>query len=499
MVATRSEARSDSRAKVFDRIVGRAVNTLILRPWFDNAALRLLVRWYFPLSRGWAAALAAEGDATRFVASVPVGRFTGRLVPRALETVEARRAALREVEERWEEAFFGSGPADGSLEQARLRASFALMQTRTAFAPMHLEQPLPAVAFAIESVEAVRQRHLRRLLSRTTAFQPERAGEPVEASRGFLTRRGIEGWVRFPAPTAAGGPLAWARVVTPRADRARLPSMVFAHGIGMEPEMWGEPREMCPGLLPSGVRMIRPEAPWHGRRRLPGYYGGEPILARGPGGLLDFLHTHVIELGQWVAWARATRGGPVAVGGVSLGALTAQLTGCAAHDWPEEMRPDALFLVAPSRLIAEVAFEGSLTRKLGLPRAVLAAGWTRADVEAWLPLLEPQRPPALPPQRIVVVLGEADNVTLTAGGEALIRHWQIPEENVFRCPAGHFSTSLGLSRDSSPLRRLRAILDEAAGGPHRSAAGPKAKAGWREAGSASAGRLLSRMRLGGRV
>ncbi|MCU0837795.1 MAG: hypothetical protein MUE49_03610 [Rhodospirillales bacterium] len=463
----RKDGGGNRRSTVFDRIVGNAVNALILRPWFDNAALRLLTRWYFPLSRAWAAALAAGGDPARFSATVPTGRLTQRLVPRALETVELRLAALRQAEERWEEAFFGPGPADRSLETARLKAAAALMQTRTAFAPMHLEMPIPAIAFDVEPIERVQKRHERRLLARNTAFQAQRACEPVAASRGYVTRRGIEGWVRFPAPIDATAPLAWARVVTPRANAARMPSMVFAHGIGMESEMWGEPRDLCPGLIPSGVRMIRPEAPWHGRRRINGCYGGEPILARGPGGLLDFLHAHVIELGQWVAWARATRGGPVAVGGVSLGALTAQLTGCAAHEWPEDMRPDALFLVAPSRLIAEVAFESSLTRRLGVPRAVLASGWSRAAMEKWLPLLEPQRPPIMPPAQIVVVLGEADNVTLTAGGEALIRHWQIPEDNVFRCPAGHFSTSLGLSRDSAPIRRLRVILDQVGRKAHR--------------------------------
>jgi pimeloyl-ACP methyl ester carboxylesterase len=468
----RSEGNPRRRSILFDRLIGNAVNALILRPWLDEAALRLLTRWYFPLSRAWAAALTAGGDPARFADVIPTGRLTQRFVPRALETVEMRLAALQRAEQRWESAFFGDGPADGNLEKARLRAAAALMQSRTAFAPMHIEQPLPAIAFAIESVEGVTQRHGQRLLARNTAFQAQRAAEPIEASRGYLTRRGVEGWVRFPSPTAAGAPLAYARVVTPRASAVPMPSMVFAHGIGMEPEFWGEPRDLCPGLISSGVRMIRPEAPWHGRRRLAGTYGGEPVLARGPGGLLDFLHTHVIELGQWVAWARATRGGPVAVGGVSLGALTAQLTACAAHDWPEEMRPDAMFLIAPSRLLAAVAFEGALTRKLGVPRAVIAAGWTRANFEAWLPLLEPQRPPALPPDRIVVVLGEADNVTLAAGGEALVRHWQVPEENVFRCPAGHFSTSIGLSRDSAPLRRLRAILDRAAAKVYR---GPSVK------------------------
>lgn len=93
----------------------------------------------------------------------------------------------------------------------------------------------------------------------------------------------------------------------------------------METEFTGSGRNPLGALVKAGVRVIRPEGPWHGRRRLSGTYGGEPVLARGPGGLLDYFHAHVIELGRLVAWARATRGGPVAIGGVSLGALTAQL------------------------------------------------------------------------------------------------------------------------------------------------------------------------------
>ena len=42
----------------FERLVRSAAGGLLLRPWFDDAALRLLTQWYFPLSRGWAAALA---------------------------------------------------------------------------------------------------------------------------------------------------------------------------------------------------------------------------------------------------------------------------------------------------------------------------------------------------------------------------------------------------------------------------------------------------------
>jgi hypothetical protein len=166
----------------------------------------------------------------------------------------------------------------------------------------------------------------------------------------------------------------------------------------------------------------------------------------------------VREIGILTAWARATRDGPVAIGGVSLGALTAQLAAVASRNWPAAMRPDAMFLVAPSRSIASVVFEGSLSGALGVPQAMKAAGWTEESAAGWLPLLEPVEPPVVNPDRIIVVLGEADEVTLAAGGEALAKDWRLPPSNVFRCLAGHFSTSFGLRHHGLPLAHLLSIL-----------------------------------------
>ena len=135
--------------------------------------------------------------------------------------------------------------------------------------------------------------------------------------------------------------------------------------------------------------MIRPEGPWHGRRRLAGTYGGEPVLARGPGGLLDYFHAHVDRTGPAgrLGAGNARRSGRL--GGVSLGALTAQLAAVAARYWPEEMRPDALFLVAPSHSLTAVTFEGSLTRALGVPRRDPRRRLDARDIDRWRPLLEP--------------------------------------------------------------------------------------------------------------
>ena len=97
-----------------------ALGDLILRPWFDRAALKILTTWYFPLSRAWAEAVAAEGSAERFFAALPARRRSDRLVPRILTLVQRRHEALKAAEEAWLRAFFGPGPAHIDVEAERL-------------------------------------------------------------------------------------------------------------------------------------------------------------------------------------------------------------------------------------------------------------------------------------------------------------------------------------------------------------------------------------------
>ncbi len=385
-----------------------------------------------------------------------------RLLPRALAAVYARKCALDEVQRRWEAAFFGAGPATAAIESERLALAQALMRLRSAFLPIHSIEQFPAVAWDIEPPQSVYRRHYPRLGTEPAFLADTDLGE-IEASRGFRGHRGVQGWIRFRSPVPEVGDLAWARVALPAGSNApgrsgRMPSIIFCHGIGMEPEFWKDQRLALNSFIEAGIRVIRPEAPWHGRRRAEGCYGGEPILARGPGGFLDYLHAAVRELGTIIAWARATRGGPVALAGVSLGALTAQLVATAAAEWPQTMRPDALFLIAPSLSLTRVTFEGSLTRSLGVPAAMLRAGWTASAIEQWQPLLEPVGSPVVEPDRIVVVLGDTDDVTLAEGGQDLVDAWRVPSANVFRLPAGHFTTSLALMRDGPAVSRFRSLM-----------------------------------------
>jgi hypothetical protein len=148
----------------------------------------------------------------------------------------------------------------------------------------------------------------------------------------------------------------------------------------------------------------------------------------------------------------------VALGGVSLGALTSQLVAVAARGWPAALRPDALILIACSENLKDVAFNGSLASLIGLPARLAAQGWTEADMERYLPLMEPRGAPVVPPEKIVMVLGEADDLTPFEGGLALARRWQVPPANLFLRRQGHFSVAFDLARRPQPLDRLAEIL-----------------------------------------
>src|SRR5690349_21850975 len=83
------------------------LSRLVLRPWFDRVALRGLARWYFPLSRAWAAAAGAD-SADTLAAALGRPDLRSRRGKKALATVTARRAAYESAAAAWEEAFFGA-------------------------------------------------------------------------------------------------------------------------------------------------------------------------------------------------------------------------------------------------------------------------------------------------------------------------------------------------------------------------------------------------------
>ena len=431
---------------------------VLLRPWFDTLALHLVAKWYLPLSRGWAAAMASKGSYDRFREDIgPAADRLGQARSLLVEMYDRRRL-YDDLAAAWEEDFFGdAAPAQERLlarEMERVKQANGFMAMRRSFLP--IRKMLPAAKWNIAAPSAAAERQAERLADPGKAFV---APEPsaVAESQAIPGPRGPEFWIKMKSPSAVTGDSAWARVQSPGTEPIRG-VLILLHGIGLEPEMWRSMAAPAASLIEQGICLISPEGPWHGRRCPDGEFGGERILARGPLGFIELFEAWVAECALWTGWARERFGVPVALGGVSLGALTAQIAVSAAADWPDARRPDASILITTTGDMTATAFDGSLARDTMLRDRMVSEGWDRDALASFTALLQPGDSRGLSSDRIVMVLGEADTVTPYPGGKALAQKWHIPDENLFVSHRGHFSAALGVGRDRLPLERLRALL-----------------------------------------
>ena len=436
----------------------RPLADLWLRPWFDWYGLRFISRYFFPVSRGWAEATQAGCTASRFRERFELARKDSEGLDAAIASVGEAERRYTERLDLWQRGFFGAAelppPALVSLEVERARAALSFMAQRRLFGPWR--RALPPATWEVASHELVAERHGARLAAIADAY-PLSADAAVESSQAAPATWGTVSWLSFTSPVL--GDRVTARVETPPPPRdGPQPTLLLLHGIAMEDEMWGIRPDPVDHLRAAGWRIVKPEGPWHGRRRLPGRYGGEPVIGQGLDGFLTLFQAWVTEAAVLLDWARR-QGGPVVLGGISLGALTAQLIATQARAWPAALVPDALLLIATSGEVGATAYAGSLARALGMPERLAERGWMPDDLAPWLQLIEPGES-AVPPERTVMLLGRVDSVTPYDGGSLLADRWQVPSRNVFRPWQGHFSVSVGLSVFTKPLERLRQVLQE---------------------------------------
>jgi pimeloyl-ACP methyl ester carboxylesterase len=424
-------------------------------PWLDTVSLSFVTQVYLPLSRSWAAACGADEDIQRFRAEAGADLPEAVIAPALFQTARLARR-YKAATGRWESAFFSDSPLPehrlAAIERARNRVATQFMLSRTTFSPWFRQ--FPPVRWQVASPGMMEARHGEYRGAPEEAYRP--TGQPlVVASHAYRRGRTRRYWLRYASPLL--GDMVWAKVVEPL-DVPDPPTLIFLHGIAMEQELWPPTRNALADLAKQGIRVVRLEGPWHGRRMLKGFYGGEPILARGPDGLLTFLRASVTETAVLIAWARAAGSPMVAIGGASLGALTSQLTATVSGSWPQDLRPDALLLIATTGRPIEIVSSGSLARSIGLPKVLEQAGWTAPHIERWLGLFEPRMAPVVAPDRIVIVLGRADDLMPHEGGIDLAHRWGVPANNVFVQPQGHFAVSLALLNDPEPMRRFASIL-----------------------------------------
>lgn len=433
---------------------------LVLHRWFDFTVLRLLTGFVLPCQR-----LAAQGETVDFdlrrfrdsgvklpfwVSDVRLAQLLDALRPAYAEMIETETHARELIGASVSQAQYAAA------ERERVRASSAYLMARYRFGDMIMGTN--AVAFQPSGEADVAAEFGRFLDDPAGLFAPPT--EPVEVAEspeipvgGSLTRA-----LRFSVPGAPIEGPAFARVYEP-VGGIDAPTFVYAHGIAIDGDQLGLGVDEIASLTGRGVRLVRLVNPWHGRRRLRGHWSGEPILAEAPISAFRFMATIVRELAVLVRWVRQRYGGAVAIGGLSLGALSAQLASVHCGNWPEEMRPDAALLMTTDGRLDRVAFEGLLTQKVGLDRALADSGWTPDKLQRWQRLVSAEHPLPLDPAKVVIALGGADEVTRFEGGLALARLWDLPERNLFvRSRQGHFSVPLGMVPDDAPLARLADIL-----------------------------------------
>jgi pimeloyl-ACP methyl ester carboxylesterase len=431
--------------------------------WFDPVSSWALRRLFVPSSLLWAAAEVAGTSTDRFyeAAHLPKGSVSEKKLADALSQAAhaCRKAEAKEAE--WQHVFFGSGSLDNdarrALESERYAASHAYNLSRRHFGFMLRSDPpkIRSITQSPDEVAAIYGANFEKL-----NFDFASAGTTeIEVSKKMERAAGVDYWLRFQSPSQLLGDTVYARVLEPHGV-VNPPTIIFGHGICIEFDHWRGLIDEARTLRAEGFRVIRPVAPWHGRRRPRGSFGGEPIMARIPGGLFDAFSGAAQEWAVFANWARRTSSGPLAYGGTSLGALIAQFAAEKIGAANEALRPDGLFLITHSGRMTDATFQGDMANLLGVSLDAEANGWSRERIEQGLGLLDPGLLPAVKPEKIVTVLGKRDRITPYASGLSLIDSWGVPDENRFVWDRGHFSMPLTMIRNPAPVARFREVMTQ---------------------------------------
>jgi hypothetical protein len=299
------------RARRLRSAVGRVFGSPLLDPLASLALRRL----FFPLSRLWAAADAAGGSAEVFAAAagIPLRANSRDRLLLALESFEQSKAEAAAVDAAWQRMYFPDPGKQGDMPSAAERV--ALERARLNLAHRHnlgrrnfrflLGSSVPRVRLEIAYPEDVEASYAAALSDPAACFAPPGNRPEVEVSRPVPTAEGRDYWVRFASPSPRLGDMVHARVYEP-AGIANPPTVIFGHGLCVEYDQWSGLVDEAVELCRLGLRVIRPEAPWHGRRRPAGWYGAERMIGTFPAGSLDLFTGAVREWAVLAEWARRT-------------------------------------------------------------------------------------------------------------------------------------------------------------------------------------------------
>src|SRR4051812_9976756 len=230
---------------------------LLARPWVDPVGLYGLRRWYMPLSRLWAAANEAGGDAALFreQAGAPfVGSWSALPIGGLLRSHAQVQDAATTAREAWENAIFGHAePTDASgLDRRRRAIATRHLLTRGWFYPLLFPRRPPPARWQIDPPAAFPELDVASLYG--SPFDPA----SIEVSSAFEQGRLREYWLRAPTPSPrlgrySGSEHLYARVVEP-ADRPVCDTLIFGSGLCLELDLLAAGRDPARGLAGRGWR-----------------------------------------------------------------------------------------------------------------------------------------------------------------------------------------------------------------------------------------------------
>ncbi|MFC7203393.1 alpha/beta hydrolase [Haloferax namakaokahaiae] len=439
----------------------------------------------FGVTRARAAADVALGSGPNTYlkeVGAPPAPSLDRRITHALAQYADIREAYDATMAKWNDVFwedYESLPDERvALERERRECAHQHAKPTDVFGFLTSEHYVPPVKFETPDAETARTRWRHELAEpeRLYGFSEMRTAEQVPRVERSATVRGpntTEYVLRFPSPAAHLGDMATARVYEPADGDDSLPTLVYHSGWGSlndQGTYWPEEEALGRTLSPRGFRVILPDAPWHGRRERPGFYSGEPYIARVPEGMFTLYAGAALETAVLTDWAR-TEGAPaVGVGGTSLGGTIALHVAGWCDYWPESMRPDRLFVVGAPGSITQTIPSSDLTPMLGLDSALDVAGWNGEALREFAPLLNPPSEPALDPSKIFTFSGRRDRMAPFATTRTLIEQWGVPARNQVEWNCGHFGVLSNMIRTGGVQRKIRRQLDDASREKERIAA-----------------------------
>ncbi|MFD2204004.1 alpha/beta hydrolase [Kiloniella antarctica] len=433
------------------------VGRYLARPWFDALALRLVVNYLFPLNRALQTSIVCKGDAEGFENELELKHALPKSCDDALTEICIRHYVAKSAFERWKVVMFGDGLSIAGRIFAELRrqeTSQRLLESALMF--KDVRKLIEPIKWDLPTPKEFHQHYDGHSDDPAKIYSMPKKIPLFHMSHSIHGVYGREYWLRY--QSFFGGEN-WVRCFEPlRGLEPSAPTLIFLQGLGVEQDCFQDREDPVCALTEAGFRVLRIQQPGHGFRKTPGRFAGEEIFSRGPIGLVDTFQQWISDIASLVHWTRTQRGGAVVLGGVSLGALTSQLYSSVSWDWPDKLKPDGLLLIGTSGNVLDVLRKSCLTEGVGLPEKLDELGWQEADFLRCSPLVQPSGYSVVPPDKIIFMLGQADNLMPYKGGLELADRWRVPPENRFlRNGKGHFSLLIDLIRDPIVLRRLAEI------------------------------------------